>query len=97
VFGTMGRRAVESVVALFAVLGFCFVPLGSKTGFEHTLALLRTDTVQEALEGLGGAVGRARTLLVRSLLPEARPTRPLPIPTSSAPVRPVPPPLRADR
>lgn len=89
----MGRRAVESVVALFAILGFCFVPLGSKTGFEHTLALLNTASAREAGSGLISAIGQARTLLIDLLAPQTRTVTPLPLPSASAGVRAVPPPL----
>ena len=91
-FGTLGRRAVDSVVALFAILGFCFVPLGSKTGLEHTLALLRTASVREAGAGVLTALGRARSLLLETLVPARTDTAPLPMPSGSA-VRAVPPPL----
>lgn len=95
-FGTVGRRAVDSVVALFAILGFCFVPLGEKTGFEHTLALVQTVPAREAGVGLLNAVSRARALLV-SLLSRPTPgTEPLPLPSSSSGVRAVPPPLKDD-
>jgi hypothetical protein len=38
----------ELAVALFAVLGFFYVPLGHKTGFEHAKAVLSTDAAKEA-------------------------------------------------
>lgn len=93
-FGTMGRRAIESVVGLFAVLGFGCVPLGSKTGWEHTLALVRTAPAQDAAAGLVRAFARARARVV-SVLPapdgeSGAPQLPRPNP-STAPVRPVPP------
>jgi hypothetical protein len=40
--GNLGRRLVESVVGLFALLGFVYVPLGRHTGFEHAKAVLST-------------------------------------------------------
>lgn len=96
-FGTVGRRAVDSVVAVFAVLGFCFVPLGQKTGFEHTLALLRTTSARDAGAGLLSAVARARALLV-DVLASRDPSAPLPLPSASpsgsSGVRAVPPRLK---
>ena len=90
-FGTVGRRAVDSVVALFAILGFCFVPLGEQTGFEHTLALVQTVPAREAGAGFLNAVSRARALRVGLLAAPERGTEPLPLPSSSSGVRAVPP------
>jgi hypothetical protein len=85
VFGAFGRRAVESVVVLFAVLGFGFVPLGSKTGLEHTLALSQTRPARDAAAGLVSALDRVRTLVVRAVVPDA-PGSPLPLPSSGTAV-----------
>lgn len=91
----MGRRAVESVVFVFALLGFCCVPLGSKTGFEHTLALLETSTMREAGAGLLSMLDRARAAIVRWFERKPSETTPLPLPSgrSSDAVEPVPPDL----
>lgn len=98
VFGTAGRRAVDSLVTLFAVLGFCSVPLGSKTGFQHTVALLETRPAREAASGLISAVNQVRALFTKTFLRETLHTEPLPIPsgrsTGNAPVRAIPPRLR---
>jgi hypothetical protein len=95
VFGNAGRRTLESVVAVFALLGFCFVPLGSKTAFQHTLALLQTPPAREAGAGFLMALAKARALLVETFLSGPSETAPLPLPsgrsTSEAPVHPVPP------
>lgn len=82
--GNLGRRAVEAVVGLFAVLGFAFVPLGSKTGLEHALALAATPSAREAVSGLATTVGRARDLVFRSLTGPERAGVPLPLPSSAA-------------
>lgn len=82
VLGNVGRRALESVIGLFALLGFAYVPLGSKTALEHSLALMRTPPAREALAGLVSAVSRAREKLAEALFPELRQTMPLPLPTS---------------
>ncbi|HYQ17647.1 MAG TPA: hypothetical protein VEQ58_17865 [Polyangiaceae bacterium] len=50
--GNIGRRLVESVVGLFAVLGFVYVPLGRHTGFEHLRAVLSTPAAAAAIEDL---------------------------------------------
>ncbi|HYP88813.1 MAG TPA: hypothetical protein VEQ59_11680 [Polyangiaceae bacterium] len=50
--GNIGRRLVESVVGLFAILGFVYVPLGRHTGFEHLRAVLSTPAAAAALEDL---------------------------------------------
>jgi hypothetical protein len=80
VFGSVGRRALESVVGLFALLGFAFVPLGSKTGLEHTLAVLATPSVREAANGLMIALDKAKTKLVDAFVPTPRDPLPLPLP-----------------
>lgn len=67
VFGIAGRRLAESVVALFAVLGFAFVPLGRKTALEHSRDILTTPTAMNAFRELGGAVLRLRGRVVEML------------------------------
>jgi hypothetical protein len=101
VFGTLGRRAVESVVIAFAVLGFGLVPLGSKTAFEHTLALIQTSQARDAARGLVSALGKAQDLLRRAVMPQAPDPAPvtedaLPLPSAGGAVRPVPPKLVSD-
>ena len=97
-FGTLGRRAVESVVVAFALLGFGLVPLGSKTGLEHSVALLRTAPARDAALGFVSALGKARDLLVRAVMPRAPAptTDALPLPSSGNGVRPVPPRLSGE-
>lgn len=70
------------MVGLFALLGFAFVPLGSKTGLEHTLAVLATPSVREAANGLMIAIDKAKTKLVEAFLPSARDNAPLPLPNN---------------
>ena len=48
----LSRRLVESVVGLFALLGFLYVPLGKHTGYEHTRAVLSTPAASAALAEL---------------------------------------------
>ena len=54
VFGlsNLGRRLVESVVSLFAILGFVYVPLGRHTGFEHAKAVFSTPAAASAIDDL---------------------------------------------
>lgn len=51
-FGNLGRRLVESVVGVFAVLGFLYVPLGRHTGFEHAKAIFSTPAAATAIDDL---------------------------------------------
>jgi hypothetical protein len=54
-FGNVGRRLIEGVVGLFALLGFLYVPLGRHTGFEHARAVLSTPAASAAIEDLSRA------------------------------------------
>jgi hypothetical protein len=45
---------------LFAVLGFCYVPLGGHTGFEHVKAVLSTPAAKRAGAELFEALVRVR-------------------------------------
>jgi hypothetical protein len=74
------------VVGLFALLGFVYVPLGHKTGFEHLRAIAQTTAAREAASDLAEAVLWARTRLVGALTGNEM---------DSEPVRPPPPPERA--
>jgi len=58
--GRVGRRGVEALVLLFAVLGFTYVPLGEHTGLEHSKAILGTDAASRAASELFGSVGRLK-------------------------------------
>jgi hypothetical protein len=97
VFRTLGRRAAESVVVLFALLGFAYVPLGSRTALEHMVLVAQTAPAREAANGLVSAIGRGRDLLVRALVSRDPNTEALPLPSAGNAVRPVPPPLRESR
>ncbi|HMR74163.1 MAG TPA: hypothetical protein PKD61_03595 [Polyangiaceae bacterium] len=81
----LGRRATEAALVLFAALGFCFVPLGKKTGLEHAKALLATDAAREAGEGVADAFVRVRQAFLQpATAPKAGPAA-----SSSARDRPV--------
>jgi hypothetical protein len=69
VFGIAGRRVAEAVVALFALLGFAFVPLGQKTAFEHSVAVFTTPAAIGAFHELTGAALRLKDRIAESLAP----------------------------
>jgi hypothetical protein len=102
VFGLshLGRRLVESVVGLFAVLGFIYVPLGRHTGLEHTKAVLSTPAAAAALDDLSrtalGLRTRALGFITGQLSPAALPSEATPEagPKPGKAPRPVPPKLK---
>jgi hypothetical protein len=60
----VGRRALDLVIGLFAMLGFFYVPLGPRTGFEHVKAIVATPPAREAYRGFVSAADQLhRTLL----------------------------------
>jgi len=63
VLGVLGRRGVEASISLFAVLGFCYVPLGGHTGFEHAKAVFTTPAAKRAGAELLDALIRVRAKL----------------------------------
>lgn len=60
----IGRRGLELVIALFALLGFFHVPLGKKTGFEHAKAIFSTKPAQEAGREFVQAGDRIKTKML---------------------------------
>jgi hypothetical protein len=54
---------VEAGISLFAVLGFCYVPLGGHTGFEHAKAVFSTPAAKRAGVELLDALLRVRAKL----------------------------------
>ena len=64
VFGIAGRRVAEAIVALFALLGFVFVPLGQKTAFQHAVAVFSTPAAAAAFRELGDAAFRLKDRIV---------------------------------
>ena len=63
-----GRRLLEGLVALFALLGFAFVPLGEHTGLEHLKAIVATPAAQRAAHELVQASAELRQRLTRALI-----------------------------
>jgi len=95
-FGSLGRRLVEGVIGLFAVLGFLYVPLGRHTGFEHAKAVFSTPAAAAAFQELSGAMLDLRERAVELVM--GHDPRPVPSPlqpaNGSRPPRPVPPSLK---
>jgi hypothetical protein len=73
VIARLGQRAIELCVALFAALGFAFVPLGERSGLEHLRAIVTTEATREAMRELVIAADRLRSHLTGELAPEAPP------------------------
>jgi hypothetical protein len=69
VFGIAGRRVAEALVALFALLGFVFVPLGQKTAFQHAVAVFSTPAALVAFHELTGAVLRLKDRVTETIAP----------------------------
>lgn len=79
----IGRRGLEAGISLFAVLGFCYVPLGAHTGLEHAKAIFGTPAAKRAGVELIQAFARVRERVaseVQELAAGAASTPP-PLPT----------------
>ncbi|HEX3777718.1 MAG TPA: hypothetical protein VHV51_24790 [Polyangiaceae bacterium] len=59
----LGRRGLEAGISAFALLGFCYVPLGGHTGWEHTKAIFSTPAAKHAAAELIEAFGGLRAKL----------------------------------
>ena len=59
----LGRRGLEAGISAFALLGFCYVPLGQHTGFEHAKAIFSTPAAKRAGGELIEAFTRVRSKL----------------------------------
>lgn len=62
--GTLGRRLVEGLTGLFALLGFLYVPLGQRTGFEHARAVLSTPAASAAVDDVARSALQLRAKLL---------------------------------
>jgi hypothetical protein len=91
--GNLGRRLLESVVGLFAILGFVYVPLGRRTGFEHACAVLSTPAATAAVEDLSRTALELRQRAIDFVTQRASAPQPPPKPDHHPP-RPVPPKLK---
>jgi hypothetical protein len=58
-----GRRGIDALVGVFALLGFFYVPLGKHTGYEHVRAIFSTPAAQRAGRELSSAVLHIRDKL----------------------------------
>jgi len=104
VFGlsNLSRRLVESVVGLFAILGFLYVPLGRHTGFEHAKAVFGTPAAAAAMDDVTttalGLRQRALDFVTGRMSaapgPTNRDARGEATPKTHAPPRPIPPKLK---
>ena len=56
----LGRRGLEAGISVFALLGFCYVPLGQHTGLEHAKAIFSTPAAKRAASELIEAFARVR-------------------------------------
>jgi hypothetical protein len=85
VIGKLGRRAIDLLVVLFALLGFAFVPLGKHTALEHVVAIFSTSPARDAGHELVEATDRLKRQLLGGLrsdtVPSAEP------PSNAAPAR----------
>jgi hypothetical protein len=63
----LGRRALDLVIGLFAVLGFFYVPLGPRTGFEHVKAIVATAPAVDAYRGFVSATEKLHRTLIDKL------------------------------
>jgi hypothetical protein len=63
VLGLLGRRGLEAGISVFALLGFCYVPLGEHTGLEHAKAIFSTPAAKRAGGELIEAFSRVRSKL----------------------------------
>ena len=59
----LGRRGLEAAISGFALLGFCYVPLGGHTGLEHAKAILATPAAKRAGSELLEAFAKVRARL----------------------------------
>jgi len=64
----LGRRGLEAGISVFALLGFCYVPLGRHTGLEHAKAIFSTPAARRAGSELAQGFARARSKLTGEAL-----------------------------
>jgi hypothetical protein len=60
VIGRFGRWVIDLCVLCFAGYAFAFVPLGERTGLEHTRAILRSEPARQAADEVIEAGERLR-------------------------------------
>jgi hypothetical protein len=70
------------VVGLFAFLGFVYVPLGQKTGFEHLKAIAESPPARAAMSELVDAFVSVRARLLAALTEDETGRKPRPSPAA---------------
>lgn len=71
---------------LFAALGFFYVPLGERTGYEHLERVLTTAEAKDAATELEEAAGELMDEVVPDSLPAKDvPSKPIEMPTNDPP------------
>ena len=83
--GVLGRRGVEAAISVFALLGFCYVPLGKHTGLEHAKAVFTTPAAKRAGGELAFAFRRVQQKLTGEALDFSAPESSAGQPSPSAP------------
>lgn len=66
-FLSAGRRLISLAVLSFAALGFLAVPIGDRTGYEHTRALLGTREAERLGKSLSNLAGKLKDTLLSEL------------------------------
>jgi hypothetical protein len=61
-------RLVEATVLAFATLGFCYVPLGERTGYEHARAVATSPEARDLAAGVLEVASWFRTPWYRQLI-----------------------------
>ena len=85
VLRVLGRRGLEAGISVFALLGFCYVPLGEHTGLEHAKAVFSTPAAKRAGAELIEAFSRMRGKLTGEAVEFANgETNPTPVAQPSA-------------
>lgn len=82
----IGRRLLELGVGMFALLGFAFVPLGTKTALEHTKAIFTTDPAREAGRELAEAGQKLRDRMLAAPTTEPSDAGPESAPAQAEPL-----------
>ncbi len=72
--GKLGRRAIDLLVVLFALLGFAFVPLGKRTALQHCVAIFSTGPARDAGLELVQATERLKRRLLGGLRADTVPS-----------------------
>ncbi len=80
--GNLARRLVNGLVLLLAAITFFLVPLGTKTMFQHLLAIGATPEAKELATGLHDKGGEVAGEVRREVLPRVLPMAASAIPSA---------------